>query len=144
MEEPLVPPGNPLRPRSLWYGLLGVVGLVVLMASDAHWVLSVPLGLVFTLLTATSLLDFAGCFDDADEPPLGLAFEQQAAFVPPARFGGGPVTEELAGHRLVFRDAIGQEFHNVHKLSLRPGNHQGIAPGPGYGVLARSAAGSGR
>lgn len=71
MEEPLVPPGNPLRPRALLYALAGVALLVVLMASDAHWALSVPLGMLAAAVSAGGFLDFAGCFSDASEPRAG-------------------------------------------------------------------------
>ncbi len=71
MEEPLAPPGKPLRPRSLLYAVAGLLALVVLMASDAHFSLSVPLGLVAVVLATFGALDFAGCFDDAGEPSLG-------------------------------------------------------------------------
>ncbi len=71
MEEPLAPSGNALRPRSLLYAVAGLVALVVLMASDAHFSLSVPLGLVAVLVAAFGVLDFAGCFDDSAEPSLG-------------------------------------------------------------------------
>ncbi len=71
MEEPLAPSGNALRPRSLFYAVAGLVALVVLMASDAHFSLSVPLGLLAVLVAAFGALDFAGCFDDAGEPSLG-------------------------------------------------------------------------
>jgi 4-amino-4-deoxy-L-arabinose transferase-like glycosyltransferase len=67
-EEPLVPPGNPLRPRALVYVVLGVVALIVLMASDTHLGLSVPLGLLAALLASFGALDFTGCFDDTGEP----------------------------------------------------------------------------
>jgi hypothetical protein len=68
VEEPLVPPGNALRPRALAYVLPAVLGLVVLMASDAHFVLSVPLGALCVGLAALGLLDFTGCFDDQGGP----------------------------------------------------------------------------
>jgi 4-amino-4-deoxy-L-arabinose transferase-like glycosyltransferase len=68
VEEPLAPPGNALRPRSLAYAVVGFVGLVVLVAHDAHFALSVPLGLVAAALAAFGVLDFTGCFDDPDEP----------------------------------------------------------------------------
>jgi 4-amino-4-deoxy-L-arabinose transferase-like glycosyltransferase len=71
VEEPLVPPGNALRPRSLLYAVAGLVSLVVLMASDAHFSLSVPLGLLAALIGAFGALDFAGYFDDAAPPSLG-------------------------------------------------------------------------
>lgn len=71
MEEPLVPPGNALRPRSLIYAAAGLVALVVLMASDAHFGLSVPLGVVATLVAGFGVLDFVGCFDDSQSPELG-------------------------------------------------------------------------
>jgi len=65
VEEPLAPPGNALRPRSLAYAVVGLVALVILMASDAHFALSVPLGLLAVSVAGFGLLDFAGCFDDA-------------------------------------------------------------------------------
>ncbi|HXK20063.1 MAG TPA: hypothetical protein VNG33_19765, partial [Polyangiaceae bacterium] len=71
MEEPLVPPGNAPRPRSLLYVVGGFCALVVLMASDAHFALSLPLGLLALLLTGFGALDFAGCFDDARATELG-------------------------------------------------------------------------
>ena len=66
MEEPLAPPGNALRPRSLVYAALGFCALVVLMASDAHWALSVPCGLLAVAVAGFGGLDFAGYFDDPD------------------------------------------------------------------------------
>lgn len=68
MEEPLAPPGNALRPRSLAYAGLGLCALVVLMASDGHSSLSLPLGLLALVVASFGVLDFAGCFDDADAP----------------------------------------------------------------------------
>jgi 4-amino-4-deoxy-L-arabinose transferase-like glycosyltransferase len=65
------PPGNALRPRSLGYALVGFAALVVLLASDAHFVLSVPLGLGAALVAAFGALDFAGCFDDPRAPERG-------------------------------------------------------------------------
>jgi 4-amino-4-deoxy-L-arabinose transferase-like glycosyltransferase len=70
-EEPLAPPGNPLRPRSLLALLGGLSTLCVVFASDAHWVGSLPLGLLATLVAAFGALDFAGCFDDSDPSTLG-------------------------------------------------------------------------
>jgi 4-amino-4-deoxy-L-arabinose transferase-like glycosyltransferase len=72
VEEPQAPPGNALRPRSLVYAALGLSALLVLLASDAHFFLSVPLGLLATLVSAFGLLDFAGCFDDATAPQSSL------------------------------------------------------------------------
>ena len=71
MEEPLVPPGNAPRPRSLIYAGAGFCALVVLVGSDAHFGLSVPLGLMCALLSGFGALDFAGCFDDAAAAELG-------------------------------------------------------------------------
>jgi 4-amino-4-deoxy-L-arabinose transferase-like glycosyltransferase len=71
VEEPLVPPGNALRPRSLLYAAVGLVTLVLLMASDAHFALSVPLGAIAALVAGFGVLDFAGCFDDSQPPELG-------------------------------------------------------------------------
>jgi 4-amino-4-deoxy-L-arabinose transferase-like glycosyltransferase len=68
VEEPLALPGNALRPRSLAYTALGFTALVVLVAHDAHFALSVPLGLLAVALAAFGVLDFAGCFDDPDAP----------------------------------------------------------------------------
>jgi 4-amino-4-deoxy-L-arabinose transferase-like glycosyltransferase len=66
VEEPLEPHENALRPRSLVYAALGFAALVVLLASDAHSSLSVPLGVLATCVCAFGALDFAGCFDDPD------------------------------------------------------------------------------
>src|SRR6185369_7339353 len=63
VEEPLAPPGYALRPRALGYFGLGFCGLTLLMASDAHFALSVPLGLLSALLAGFGAMDFAGCFD---------------------------------------------------------------------------------
>jgi 4-amino-4-deoxy-L-arabinose transferase-like glycosyltransferase len=70
VEESLVPTGNPPRPRSLLYLLLGVAALSLLFASDAHFALSVPLGLAAALLSAFGVLDFVGSFDDAQPASL--------------------------------------------------------------------------
>jgi 4-amino-4-deoxy-L-arabinose transferase-like glycosyltransferase len=70
-EQPLAPPGNPLRPRSLVALLTGFVALCVIFASDAHWAGSLPVGVLAALLATVGALDFAGCFDDAREPSLG-------------------------------------------------------------------------
>lgn len=72
MEESLAPPGNALRPRSLVYVALGLCALVVLMASDAHSGLSLPLGLLAVAVASFGLLDFAGCFDDPEPTDAGL------------------------------------------------------------------------
>ncbi len=72
MEEPLAPPGNALRPRSLVYVALGFVALVVLLASDASFGLSVPLGLLSASVAGFGVLDFMGCFDDPEAPGIGL------------------------------------------------------------------------
>jgi 4-amino-4-deoxy-L-arabinose transferase-like glycosyltransferase len=76
VEEPLEPQANALRPRSLAYAALGFAGLILLLASDAHSSLSVPLGLVATLVCAFGVLDFTGGFDDApgEETPRSLHF----------------------------------------------------------------------
>jgi 4-amino-4-deoxy-L-arabinose transferase-like glycosyltransferase len=71
VEEPLAPPGNALRPRSLVYAAVGFVALVVLVAHDAHFALSVPLGFVAAALAAFGVLDYAGCFDDPAAPEQG-------------------------------------------------------------------------
>jgi 4-amino-4-deoxy-L-arabinose transferase-like glycosyltransferase len=71
VEEPLVPPGNALRPRSLSYIAVGFCALVVLTASDAHFALSVPLGILAVAIAAFGALDFTGCFDDAQPAQLG-------------------------------------------------------------------------
>jgi hypothetical protein len=67
VEEPLVPPGNALRPRALVYAVPALVALIILMACDAHFALAVPLGLLAVSAVSFGVLDFAGCFDDAVE-----------------------------------------------------------------------------
>ncbi|HVY25599.1 MAG TPA: glycosyltransferase family 39 protein [Polyangiaceae bacterium] len=79
LTEPLVPPGNARRPRALVYLLLGFAALCVLMASDAHWALSVPCGLLAALVCSFGALDFSGCFDDAPEAGLRRTTLRQLA-----------------------------------------------------------------
>jgi 4-amino-4-deoxy-L-arabinose transferase-like glycosyltransferase len=63
-EPPLLPPGNPLRPRAL-VGALGSSTLLwLLMCSDRHFEFSVPLGALLGLVAALGFLDFFGTFDD--------------------------------------------------------------------------------
>ena len=79
MEEPLVPPGNALRPRALFYAIPALVALIVLMACDAHFALAVPLGLLAVGVIAFGVLDFAGCFDHVESaPPTALALRALA------------------------------------------------------------------
>jgi hypothetical protein len=69
--EPLVPLRNPLRPRGLAYALAASVALLTLMASDAHFSFSVPVGVVLVLIASGAVLEFAGYFDDDQQPELG-------------------------------------------------------------------------
>ncbi len=70
-DEPLVPPGNPLRPRSLIALGLGFVALCVSFASDARWSFGLALSLAAAALATFGALDFAGCFDDEEPATLG-------------------------------------------------------------------------
>lgn len=79
LSEPLVPPGNALRSRALIYLLSGFSALCVLMASDAHWALSVPCGLLAALVSGFGALDFAGSFDDAPAAELRRVTLRQLA-----------------------------------------------------------------
>jgi 4-amino-4-deoxy-L-arabinose transferase-like glycosyltransferase len=63
--EPLVPPGNALRPRSLLFCLLALVVPFGLMCTDVHFAFSVPIGALACLFAGLCLLDFFGTFADA-------------------------------------------------------------------------------
>jgi hypothetical protein len=61
----------------------------------------------------------SGGFDNADQPFLGLTFQQEAALIPFAGPGEGSVIEQIPRRRLVFGDPLGQELDNVHTSRLR-------------------------
>ncbi|HEV8244859.1 MAG TPA: hypothetical protein VGP93_03790, partial [Polyangiaceae bacterium] len=71
-EPPLTPPGNKPRPRKYWRAVAALAPVFVLMTSDMHFALSVPLGLIGCALGAWAILDALGTFDDplAQTPPL--------------------------------------------------------------------------
>src|SRR5262245_36261595 len=63
--EVLVPPGNPLRPRSLALFVFALFVPFLLMCADLHFAFSVPVGAVACAIAAFALLDVLGTFDDA-------------------------------------------------------------------------------
>ena len=62
--EPLLPPGNPLRPKSLFFFVLALLVPFGMMCSDLHFGVSVPVGAIACALAGLALLDFLGTFDD--------------------------------------------------------------------------------
>lgn len=65
--EPLIPRGNPARPRRAWLALAALVPLFLLMANDRHFSFSVPLGTMLLLVASVAVLDALGTFDDAPD-----------------------------------------------------------------------------
>lgn len=65
-EPELYPPGNPQRPMGLLVALGGALPVFLLMASDVHSAVAVPIGFLGCLVAALGLLYFAGTFDDRD------------------------------------------------------------------------------
>ena len=63
--EPLFPRGNPARPQRLWWAFAALVPVFLLMATDGHFDLSVPLCAVGLSIAAFAVLDALGTFDDA-------------------------------------------------------------------------------
>jgi 4-amino-4-deoxy-L-arabinose transferase-like glycosyltransferase len=71
-EEPLLPPGNPLRPLGAIVVLLGLLVPFLLMTTDVHFAFSVPVGFAGIAVAAWGILDFIGAFDDAPERSVPL------------------------------------------------------------------------
>jgi 4-amino-4-deoxy-L-arabinose transferase-like glycosyltransferase len=92
--ERLIPSGNPARPRQLGWAVAALVPVFLLMASDGHFGLSVPLCLSGLLIAAFAVLDALGTFDDAAATP-GAA-EQSLATTPSLR-SIAPRLAELGG-----------------------------------------------
>ena len=63
--ERLIPNGNPTRPKKLWWAFAALVPVFLLLASDGHSGLSVPLCVTGLLIASFALLDALGTFDDA-------------------------------------------------------------------------------
>jgi 4-amino-4-deoxy-L-arabinose transferase-like glycosyltransferase len=62
--ERLIPPGNRWRPWSFVPALGASLVPLLVMCTDLHFALSVPLGALFFLVSALCLLDGLGTFDD--------------------------------------------------------------------------------
>jgi 4-amino-4-deoxy-L-arabinose transferase-like glycosyltransferase len=65
--EPLVPAGNPFRPKSALFAALAALVPFGLMTANIHSPLSVPIGLAGCLVAGFFLLDVLGAFDDESE-----------------------------------------------------------------------------
>ncbi len=66
-EQRLFPRGNPTRPRSLVAALFAFAVPFLLMATDGHHAVSIPLGTLACVTGSLALLDFLGTFDDPYE-----------------------------------------------------------------------------
>jgi hypothetical protein len=71
-EEPIIPPGKPLRPRAAIVVLLGLLVPFLLMTTDVHFALSVPIGFAALAVAAWGVLDFTGTLDDAAERSISV------------------------------------------------------------------------
>ena len=60
----LIPKGNRARPKQLWWALAALVPVFLVMASDGHFALSVPVCAAALLIASLALLDALGTFDD--------------------------------------------------------------------------------
>src|SRR5687767_7630696 len=65
VEPALTPPGNPPRNKQWWLAAAALVPWFLLLATDLHSALSVPVGFVCCALAAWAILDALGTFDDA-------------------------------------------------------------------------------
>jgi len=92
--EQLIPKGNPARPRRLWWALAALVPVFLLMATDGHFALSVPVCAVGLLIATFALLDALGTFDDAKSGAESSALEP-AAEGPPRLRSVAPRLAEL-------------------------------------------------
>ena len=63
--ERLIPEGNPSRPKRLWWAFAALIPVFLLMASDGHFSVSVPLCTAALLIATFAVLDALGTFDDA-------------------------------------------------------------------------------
>jgi len=63
----LLPPGNPLRYRSLAITAVGALGAFLLMANSTQLRFGVPVGALFIAIATFGLMDFLGTFDDPQE-----------------------------------------------------------------------------
>src|SRR4051812_864885 len=63
--DALIPKANPARPRRLWWAAAALIPVFLLMATDGHFELSVPLCVSALLIAIFALLDALGTFDDS-------------------------------------------------------------------------------
>jgi len=63
-DEPLIPAGNPFRPRQWRVAAAALVPLFLLLACDRHFAFSVPLGAALLFVAGFAVLDAFGTFDD--------------------------------------------------------------------------------
>jgi 4-amino-4-deoxy-L-arabinose transferase-like glycosyltransferase len=78
----LIPSGNPARPKRTWWAVAALLPVFLLMASDGHFGLSVPLCGAALLIASFALLDALGTFDDG---PRSAASDAELAGSPNLR-----------------------------------------------------------
>src|SRR6478736_3670733 len=86
--DALIPKGNAARPKRAWWAVAALVPVFLLMATDGHFALSVPLCLSGLLIATFALLDALGTFDDAAPSP--------ASVESPASTNGAPSLRSIA------------------------------------------------
>lgn len=91
--DALIPKANPARPRRLWWAAAALVPVFLLMATDGHFELSVPLCVSALLIAIFALLDALGTFDDAAPVAVG---SHAAHADPPSLRSIAPRLAELA------------------------------------------------
>jgi 4-amino-4-deoxy-L-arabinose transferase-like glycosyltransferase len=76
IRQRLIPIGNPARLKRLWWAFAALIPVFLLMASDGHFGLGVPVCAAALLIASFAVLDALGTFDDAaslPEPSLSAA-----------------------------------------------------------------------
>lgn len=83
--DALIPKGNRARPKRLWWTAAALVPAFLLMATDGHFELSVPLCASALLIATFALLDALGTFDDAASASPSVSSQPSPAGTPSLR-----------------------------------------------------------
>ena len=94
--DALIPKANPARLKRLWWAAAALVPVFLLMATDGHFELSVPLCASALLIATFALLDALGTFDDAASASDSVD-SRPAAADPPSLRSIAPRLAEFAG-----------------------------------------------
>ncbi len=104
--EALIPKGNRLRPRWFYVAAASLLPLFLLMASDRHFALSVPLGAGTLLFAAYALLSALGTLDDPGSEESGAEHVSLRALAPRLVETGGALVAVVFALRLAVGGAL--------------------------------------